>query len=94
MTSSGGVIQHLVRLEDVSIEVPGTHGLDGGLGKSGWVLLGEEYTGEIWGSLRETRLYLLAHPPLTAAIDQHEVTECPQVCPTHPREATGAGASS
>lgn len=61
--------QHLVRLEDVSIEVPGTYGLESGLGKSGWVLLGKEYTGETWGSLRETRLHLPAHSPLTTAID-------------------------
>lgn len=46
------------------------------MGKSGWVLIEKEYTGEAWGSLGETRLHLLAHPPLTAAIDQPEVTEC------------------
>lgn len=59
------------------MEAPGTRGLEGGLGKSGWVLLGEEYTGETWGSLGETGLHPPAHPPLTAAIDQPEVTECP-----------------
>lgn len=42
-----------------------------------WGLLGEDYTGETWGNLREARLHLQTHPPLTAAIDQPQVTECP-----------------